>query len=56
MSSDKDLIIATISAIELMFAVRFGTYAKNDTVKITEVFDLLRGIKDNLREEPNDKN
>lgn len=55
MKSDRDLIIATLSAIELIFAVRFGTYTKDDTVKITEIFDLLRGIKEHLGEEPNDK-
>ena len=47
----------TLQKMELEFSTHFGTYKKDDTVKITEVFELLRKIKEALTEEtPYDKN
>lgn len=42
---DNELIMQTIDSIELFFAVHFGTYRPEDTVKITEVFDVIKNIK-----------
>lgn len=50
MGLDKELIIQTIDAIELFFAVHFGTYRPDDTVKIAEVFDVLKEIKERVEE------
>lgn len=50
---EKNLSIATLEAVELWFSIRFGTYTKDDTVKITEVFDILKDITERLREDTN---
>ena len=50
MGLDNELILQTIDAIELFFAVHFGTYTKDATVKISEVFDVFKNIKTALEE------
>lgn len=47
---------AILEYVKLLFSMRFGTYTEHDTVKITEVFNLLNEIEEILTEEPNDKN
>jgi hypothetical protein len=46
----------TLCDVEQSFSCRFGTYTKDDTVKITEVFDILKEITERLTEGTNDKN
>lgn len=46
----KGAILATIDSIELFFAVRFGTYTADDTVKVSEVFEVLKEIKERVEE------
>lgn len=45
-----------LQKVELWFSTRFGTYTKDDTVKVTEVFDILKEITERLTEDTNDKN
>lgn len=40
--------------IELCFSIKFGTYTKDDTVKITEVFEILKDIKERILGEENE--
>lgn len=51
MKCDNEVVIDTLTIVELCFAVHFGTYTKDATVKITEVFDVLKEIKERLSED-----
>lgn len=43
-----------LETIKLWFSTRFGTYTKDDTIKVTEVFDILKEITERLTEGTND--
>ena len=43
-----------LNNVEMLFSTHFGTYTKDDTIKITEVFDILKDINEQLTEGTND--
>lgn len=55
MAVEKDRLLNTVAGIELFFAVHFGTYTKDATVKISEVFDVFKEIKERIEETIDDK-
>lgn len=48
--NNDELIIFTLDTIRDYFAAHFGTYRPEDTVKITEVFEVINEFKERFTE------
>lgn len=45
----------TLQNVCSWFSMKFGTYTKDDTIKVTEVFDILKEITERLMENNDEK-
>lgn len=54
--NNDDLVLCTLDAIALYFALHFGTYTRDDTVKISEVFDVIKEFTERFKENIDAKN
>lgn len=51
LDSEKEMAKAdTLSDIQTRFAMHFGTYTREDTIKVSDVFKLLERFKEEIME------